>query len=233
MTGLFSLALAVTLSGSAVPPVELTPRDVAASNQKIGIAYKDLVSMWRADFEQIGARFSAPKLMRYRGTVSTPCGVMRAGNAFYCPRVNAIYFDEVFVAGLKKRAALELGTDGDMTAVGVVAHEVGHAVAMQLGYTSRFAYDNEAKADCLAGAFAFRAGQNGSLEEGDVEEAFYGMSAAGDPTPELTGETSIDRQILRRAALMGHGTREQRISNFRGGFEGGPGACMTQLRDVR
>ena len=76
----------------------------------------------------------------------------------YCPNNNTILYDEVFVAGMAKTASNALGTDGDMASVGVIAHEMGHAVAMQLGHASRSSYQNEATADCLAGAFA-RAGR--------------------------------------------------------------------------
>ena len=56
-----------------------------------------------------------------------------------------------------KRAAQELGTDGDMAAVGVIAHEMGHAVALQLGFASPRTYENEAVADCLAGVWGYHA----------------------------------------------------------------------------
>ena len=58
-----------------------------------------------------------------------------------------------------------------------------------------------------------------------MDEAFFGMAAAADPTPELTGDRRIDRVILRRAAVMAHGTKDQRMQNFRTGLEGGAGAC--------
>jgi len=165
--------------------------------------------------------------------VRSTCGIMQPNNAGYCPLENTIYYDEVFVAVQAKSAALELGTDGDMAGIGVIAHEMGHAVAIQLGFNSRVAYENESAADCLAGAFARHADRNGSLEDGDVDEAFFGMAAAADPTPELTGVRRVDRVILTRAARLAHGTREQRIDNFRAGLEGGAGACFTELRDVR
>ncbi len=209
--------------------VRLTERDVAASNLEIRAAYADLASMWASGFAQLRERFATPRLLRYRGAVRSACGIIQANNAAYCPTENAIYYDEVFVAAQAKSAALELGTDGDMAGIGVVAHEMGHAVAIQLGFNSRVAYENEAAADCLAGAFARHADRAGSLEEGDVEEAFFGMAAAADPTPELTGDARTDRVILRRAARMAHGTREQRMDNFRAGFEGGPGACFSEL----
>ena len=220
------------VGAGALPPDAartLTARDVALSTEKARLAFADLVAMWTADFARVGKRFTAPGLAAYRGAVRTGCGLMRPGNAGYCPAENAIYFDEIFLAAQARRTALQLGTDGDMAAVGVIAHEVGHAVAIQLGHASRFTYENERVADCLTGAFARRAGHNGSLEPGDVDEAFHAMAAAGDPEPELTGDPRFDRRIRTQAALVGHGTREQRMQNFGQGLEGGPQACLAEL----
>jgi predicted metalloprotease len=100
----------------------VTERDVAASNAKIKDAYGALVAMWSADFERLGAQFTPPALLRYRGGVRTACGILGGNNAEYCPSRNAIYFDEVFVARQAKDAARALGTDGDMAAVGIIAH---------------------------------------------------------------------------------------------------------------
>ena len=209
---------------------DITETDVTASNKKVGMAYGALVAMWSADFKQLGASFAPPGIARYRGNVRTECGVMLANNAQYCPQLNTIYFDEVFVARQARAAANELGTDGDMAAVGIIAHEMGHAVAMQLGETSRIPYENEARADCLAGAFTQQTSKDGSLEKGDLEEAFFGLAAAGDPTPEFTGYERIDARIARRAQIMGHGTREQRLANFKAGFNGGARACLAAFR---
>jgi len=208
----------------------VTAADVEASNRKIGAAYSDLVQTWGSAFADIGARFARPDIVRYRSAVRTPCGVMRSGNAGYCIGDNTIYYDDVFVAGQAKAAARQFGTDGDMAAVGVIAHEMGHAVAMQLGHVWRDSYRNEAVADCLAGAFAKSADARGLLEEGDVDEAFYGMASAADPTPQLTGDNRVDRAILVRAARMGHGTEEQRVGNFRAGLEKGAGVCLAEFR---
>jgi predicted metalloprotease len=213
--------------------IEVTAQDVAASNKKVQEAFGALVAMWRDDFAQIGERFATPGLVRYRGSVRSGCGIMRPSNAGYCVRDNAIYYDDVFVAGLAKQAAQQLGTDGDMAAVGVIAHEMGHAVAMQLGHASPYTYQNEATADCLAGAFANRAEQDGSLEQGDREEAFYGMASAGDPIPELTGDRRTDRAMLIRAQLMGHGTQAQRTGNFDRGYRGGAGQCLQDFQGMR
>ena len=221
-----TLAAPPSHTARTVSPPELTERDVAESNAKVRMAYTDLSALGRGRFAELGERFSTPRLLRYRGPTRSACGILQPNNAAYCPSENAIYYDEVFVAAQAKAAARELGTDGDMAGIGVIAHEMGHAVAMQLGYAFPVAYDNEAVADCLAGAFARHADETGSLEPGDVDEAFFGMAAAADPTPELTGNRRVDRRILRQAALAGHGTREQRMGNFRSGLSGGATSCF-------
>jgi hypothetical protein len=225
-TAAFNAVSAVRASTS----VEVTTRDVAASNKKVRMAHSSLANMWTGYFREVGYKFAVPGLVRYRGGAPSACGMMRRNNAGYCPSDNTIYFDEVFVASQAKAAGRQLGTDGDMAAVGIIAHEMGHAVSLQLGYRSRSTYAMEATADCLAGAFTDYAEQDGSLEPGDIDEAFFGMAAAGDPEPELTGDSRLDRRILRVASVMGHGTREQRTANFRRGLEGGAGACLDDFR---
>lgn len=215
------------------PAIQITPREVAESNQKIAGAYSALIKMWGSDFNAIGRRFGPPDLVPYEGGVQTACGIMRGSNALYCPRDNSIYFDEVFVAGQAKSAARDLGTDGDMAGIGVIAHEMGHAVAMQLGHISRTSYENESTADCLAGAFAQQSSRDGLLEDGDIDEAFYAMSSAGDPTPQLTGDTRTDNWILARFARRSHGTKEQRMENFKTGLDGGAGACLPEFKGLR
>jgi predicted metalloprotease len=220
-----------TVPPEAAPPVTITVQDVEASNAKVRDAYGDLVAMWSDEFRDLGARFAAPRLVRYRRPMQTSCGPVAPSNASYCPTNNTVYFDDVFVAVQAKAAGQALGTDGDMVAVGIIAHEVGHAVAMQLGYQSRRSYNNEALADCLAGAFANWAEQAGSIEDGDIDEAFFGMAAAGDPTPQPTGDRWIDARVARTVQRQAHGTREQRMANFRAGLNGGARTCLGELRD--
>lgn len=214
-------------------PVRVTRADVDWSNQKVAAAYSALVDMWARDFNQIGERFEAPRIARYSGTVRTPCGVIQANNAQYCSAANAIYYDEVFVASMAKMASEELHTDGDMTGIGIIAHEMGHAVAMQLGHRSRNSYENESTADCLAGAFAYQAQRDKTLEAGDREEAIFGMSMAGDPEPQSTGNVRYDAMVARRISRQSHGTKEQRVQNFSDGFAGGPGACLNEFSRLR
>ena len=226
-------ALAVVPLVAPDQPVRVTQHDVDASNQKVAGAYSALVDMWTKDFQQIGARFNAPRLVRYTGSAMTACGVIRPNNAQYCSNANAIFYDEVFVAGMAKISSSQLGTDGDMTSVGIIAHEMGHAVAMELGYASRDSYRNESTADCLAGAFAKQAQRDGSLEKGDLEEAILGMQMAGDPEVQPTGNERYDRLIQARLSRQAHGTKEQRVQNFRTGFDGGEGACLDDFARIK
>ena len=224
---------ALAMSGSSTddgPAVEVTSDDVRSSNEKVAAAYSALVDMWTNEFNRIGEHFVKPRVVRYTRGARTACGVIGANNAQYCPTANAIYYDEVFVAGMAKLAANSLGTDGDMATIGIIAHEMGHAVAMQLGYRARDSYENESTADCLAGAFTKQAERDGSLEKGDVEEALYGVSLAGDPTPESTGNRRYDRMVQAQLARQAHGTKEQRTANFREGLEGGPEVCLADFR---
>lgn len=232
-----ALALTSTSAARAAAPSEhiavrstdVTENDVAQSNLKLASAYPELIKMWSDDFARIGRRFVAPQLVRYRGAARTSCGIMGAGNAGYCSSANAVFYDEVFVARQEKNAAANLRTDGDMAGIGIIAHEVGHAVAIQLGEESRDSYQNEATADCLAGAFALQAQRDGLLETGDLDEAFFGMAAAGDPTVEPTGNQRIDRRIALRMRRVAHGTSEQRTSNFKAGYDSGAGGCLTEF----
>jgi predicted metalloprotease len=225
-----SAAIAPADPGRDGPRIRVTSDDVRQSNEKVASAYSALLDMWSKAFNQIGERFAAPRIARYTGAVRTACGVIGPNNAQYCPNANAIYYDEVFVAGMGKAAASSLGTDGDMASVGIIAHEMGHAVAMQLGHRSRSSYANESTADCLAGAFAKQSEHDGYLEKGDIEEAFYGMSLAGDPEPESTGNARYDAIIQARVARQAHGTKDQRMDNFRAGLEGGSQACLSEFR---
>jgi predicted metalloprotease len=225
----FALLFAGTAVAATPSDVTVTEADVRESNQEISDAYNSLAKMWTEDFKQMGRRFVVPRIYNYRGNVRTSCGVMTQNNAAYCPTNNAIFFDEVFVAGMRKQAARKLGTDGDMAGIGVIAHEMGHAAAMQLGFAARSSYNNEAVADCLAGTFIRRLEEDsslGTLEDGDLDEAIEGVAAAGDPEVELTGNARLDARRQATLRRMSHGTSEQRVANFRTGMDRGIRGCL-------
>jgi predicted metalloprotease len=209
--------------------VRVTQADVDETNRKAAGAFGALVSMWTKEFGRVGEEFATPRLARYRGAVRTPCGVIAPSNASYCLLANTVYYDDVFLAAQAKVAGQALNSDGDMAAVGIIAHEMGHAVAMQLGFRARDSYSNEAVADCLAGAFARQSATDGALDDGDIDEAFFGMASAGDPTPQATGDAERDRRVARLIARNSHGSREQRMGNFREGLDAGSGACLSHF----
>src|SRR5687768_6394708 len=67
------------LAGPAVggeprdPADRVTLREIEASNAEVRMAYRVLMEMWTRQFQQIGAAFQEPALLRYRGTVRTSC----------------------------------------------------------------------------------------------------------------------------------------------------------------
>src|SRR5688500_18947652 len=121
--GFFDKSEVQAFAGAEGGVTEVTAYDVRASNEKVAMAHAALREMWSSHFRQIGTRFMVPGLVRYRGGAMSSCGMMRPNNAGYCPADNTIYFDEIFVAAQAKNAAREIGTDGDMAAGGIVAHE--------------------------------------------------------------------------------------------------------------
>ena len=225
-----SSAVGWTAAEPPANPVRVTQADVDESNNEVAEAFGAIVSMWTAEFDRRGEEFAVPRLVRYRGAVRTPCGVIAPSNASYCFSGNTIYYDDVFLAAQAKIAGQALNMDGDMAAVGIIAHEMGHAGAMQLGFHARDSYSNEAVADCLTGAFARQSAADGSLEDGDIDEAFFGMASAADPTPQASGDVERDRRIARLISRNSHGTREQRMGNFRNGLNAGIGACFSGFR---
>ncbi len=70
--------------------------------------------------------------------------------------------------------------------------------------------------------------------------AAAGISGMGSGTPDIAYYASAPESIevtLRdvrasneKVAMAGHGTREQRTSNFRRGLEGGAGACLDDFQ---
>jgi hypothetical protein len=63
-----------------------------------------------------------------------------------------------------------------------------------------------------------------------LDEVVFGLAAAGDPTPPYTGNRRIDAQLAIRARYLGHGTREQRLSNFLTGYRAGAEGCLAVFR---
>lgn len=103
----------------------------------------------------------------------------------------------------------ELDTNGVMGVEFVIAHEVGHHVAPQLGiwYDRKSRLRGELMADCLAGVFQ----GNQRHVPGDIEKARRAVVARGESKAEGTNR---------------HGTAEERVAAWERGMAGGVDACL-------
>lgn len=63
----------------------------------------------------------------------------------------------------------------------ILAHEWGHLVQANLGFLNGqyLTIQTELQADCFAGSWASHAGEEGYLEEGDLDEGASSLFKAG------------------------------------------------------
>jgi uncharacterized protein len=191
---------------------------VDANDQEIEIMMSKLASgrdmldkFWRSEFAGEKIRYTSPKVVAFTNGVNSPCGVIGEGNAAYCGRNHTIYFDVNFFARMMRMTGANLDSDGDMAVIAILAHEWGHAVQAQTKISGKVPMYNELQADCLSGAFARYAAQQGVLEEGDTQEAAFAFAVGGDNAPWY----SVDA----------HGNSEMRVGSFKVGFQNGMEAC--------
>lgn len=179
--------------------------------------------VWGDAFEKMGRQYQDPRLVLYRNSVGTACGLgQAAAGPFYCPNDRKVYLDLSFFDLMTQ----QLGAPGQFAHAYVIAHEVGHHVQSLLGTVGRGDADRgasglsvrlELQADCYAGVWAnlSQHEQGWRLEAGDVETALNAASRIGDDTLQRrsTGVVVPDS--------FTHGTSAQRVAWFRRGFESG------------
>jgi predicted metalloprotease len=237
-----ALLSTLVLLSAAVPRLAVaqaapSEAQMAASDTKIRSAAAVIDREWARVFAASGDRYSSPQITGYLDSVSTPCGLLDAGNAYACRANGSIYYDRAFLATLMASAASALGTDGDLAAIFPIAHEWGHAVQymLKLDYTSSPSRI-ESDADCLAGAIIGVSAKDGYLERGDVEEAEYALNEAGDP-PLVTGIWGATIERMNREAgpgatpvitnaTGGHGNHRERVAAFHNGMTNGVRRCI-------
>jgi uncharacterized protein len=220
------------LQSASVPP---TGNETPASAEDfandpladmVSVIMADTEDVWSGMFAAQGAAYEVPRLVLYRGSTPSACGMGQAAmGPFYCSRDENVYIDLGFYGELEER----FGAPGDFAQAYVIAHEVGHHVQNLLGISdkvrqlqerdstadaNRLSVRLELQADCLAGVWAHHA-RNVTLEPGDVEEALNAASAIGDDTlqRQATGTVTPDS--------FTHGTSEQRQRWFRTGMQSG------------
>lgn len=149
--------------------------------------------VWTEQFRAMGKQYVAPKLVLFKGAVSSGCGnASSSSGPFYCSADQCVYLDLDFFVNMKR----DLGADGDFAYAYVIAHEVGHHVQYLLGTLSQahsqmsrvsqsesnqISVRLELQADYYAGVWAYHDNQKfGSLEDGDLEEALNAAQKIGD-----------------------------------------------------
>lgn len=196
--------------------------------QFVAVVLRTTEDVWKEKFRQSGRTYDEPRLVLYRGQVSSRCGQGSARmGPFYCPMDAKIYIDLSFYEELKRR----FRAPGDFAQAYVIAHEVGHHVQTLLGITekveaakgrasafvgNKMQVRMELQADCLAGIWAHYAQNRFKIvEDGDIDEALTAAAAIGDDR--------IQRSTQGRAVpeTFTHGSSEQRVRWFRRGFESG------------
>lgn len=191
--------------------------------------------VWSRKFQAAGSQYPAPRLVLYRGSTTTACGMgSAAAGPFYCPADRKVYIDLSFYETMKRR----LGAPGDFAQAYVIAHEVGHHVQNITGtmtkmeqarrQMSKTDYNKlsvrlELQADCLAGIWARESQQaKGWLEKGDLQEAMRAAAAVGDDNMMRQSSGVVVPESFT------HGSSEQRMRWFRVGLERGDmRACDT------
>lgn len=213
---------------------KLTPED-AELVDFVSVVLANTEDTWTLLFQQMGRQYQKPRLVLFRGAVSSACGFAQAAmGPFYCPGDNKLYIDLSFYEVMKTK----LGAPGDFAQAYVIAHEVGHHVQNLLGIAAkvnqlqqgkdaaavnRLSVLQELQADCFAGIWGHYADKDFQmLEAGDLEEALNAASAIGDDQLQQQASGHI------RPEAFTHGTSKQRMEWFKRGMETGDvKACNT------
>ena len=185
------------------PSESLTRDEIIAAASKWDAARPVVDAFWRGEFSRRGIPYATPRVLyMVEDVIDTGCGRMERNGPFYCPSDHTIYCDPFFVAEEMKRVGKRLGTDGDMAAIVILAHEWGHAVQRLTGASNPNDEANELQADLLAGAFTRFSARQGLLERGDLEEAEMVLADGGD-------------------CIYSHGSPAQRMGSFLLGYQNG------------
>ena len=191
--------------------------------------------VWTQIFRQGGAQYQLPKLVLFRGTTPTACGMgQSAMGPFYCPGDRKVYLDMDFFDTMSR----QLGAPGEFARAYVIAHEVGHHVQTLLGATGKvdamrgrvsqreqnaLSVRLELQADCYAGIWARHSQQAKNwLDQSDIESAINAAQQIGDDTLQRQQTGTV------RPDAFTHGTSAQRVRWFSMGLkQGSVQACDT------
>ena len=233
--------------GAAPPAAQPAGGGAAKVNPKeeplrkfVSVVLADTEDVWKELFqEQIGRQYREPKLVLFTGQVKSACGFASAAmGPFYCPADESVYLDLSFCEELQTK----FQAPGDFAVAYVLAHEVGHHVQNQTGFSdlvdkqrgsiSKAAQNQlsvrlELQADYLAGVWAHHAQRTKNiLESGDLEEGLRAASAVGDDRLQKEAQGYVVPDSFT------HGTSEQRSRWFRLGLQTGDLTRAKELFDL-
>jgi predicted metalloprotease len=233
LLGLNPLDVLVGLQGDA-PPTTQAPAPPTPGPGQPADPGKDFVARvlgdtedtWRELFSRMGGEYQPPRLVLFRGSVDSACGMASSAvGPFYCPPDRRVYLDRAFFDDLASR----FGAPGEFARAYVIAHEIGHHVQNLLGVTDKVAAERgrggtrgnavsvalELQADCLAGVWGHFAQQRGLLDTGDVEAGLQAAAAIGDDRLQRQSRGYVSPESFT------HGSSAQRVRWFRTGLEAG------------
>jgi uncharacterized protein len=216
--------------GAAVDPnapVEESPEE-AQLREFVSVVLAETEEVWTQVFAEQGERYAEPKLVLFRGQVSSACGFAQAAmGPFYCGEDQKVYIDLSFYDELRSK----FKAPGDFAQAYVIAHEIGHHVQKQMGILdqvharrrqmsdeeyNRLSVRLELQADFLAGLWAHHAQKtNKILDPDDLEEALRAATAIGDDRLQKQSQGFVVPDSFT------HGTSAQRVRWFKRGFETG------------
>lgn len=233
--------------GAAPPAAQPAGGGAAKVNPKeeplrkfVSVVLADTEDVWKELFQkQLGRQYREPKLVLFTGQVKSACGFASAAmGPFYCPADESVYLDLSFCEELQTK----FHAPGDFAVAYVLAHEVGHHVQNQTGYSdlvdkqrgsiSKAAQNQlsvrlELQADYLAGVWAHHAQRTKNiLESGDLEEGLRAASAVGDDRLQKEAQGYVVPDSFT------HGTSEQRSRWFRLGLQTGDLTRAKELFDL-
>ncbi|MEV0380130.1 neutral zinc metallopeptidase [Nonomuraea sp. NPDC050643] len=204
-----ALVLLCAACGIVRPP-SMDTRGADSFEDDVRAARELSEEFWKQQFQQLGRDYQPVRdFIPYSGESGPSCGGEPSvpNNAFYCPAGHFIAYDQSWMRMLWEKM-------GDGSVYVIIPHEFGHAVQAQLQTSFALNVQLELQADCYAGATlsALVSAQALTPEEGDENELFISLAAAGDPTDDWLNPSA-------------HGTAEQRQASFVKGYRGGVGAC--------
>ena len=212
-------------------PQEMTAEEKAKDDERakfISVVLGYTEDVWDSLFTANGRQYVKPKLVLFRNSVESACGMASAASGpFYCPGDQEVYIDLSFYEELDNR----FQAPGDFAEAYVIAHEIGHHVQKLLGISdkmdhlrqqlsqgeyNKYSVMLELQADFFAGVWAHHAQQmKNILERGDIDEALNAANAIGDDRLQKETQGYVVPESFT------HGTSQQRMYWFKKGFDTG------------